>query len=744
MIKKKRIVALLLALIMALSTVVSAYALQVWVRYKQYVYSSQITFYKYDYSKSTSPSIQRLTILADSSLGSGSALYHVKEVDGEYGYCIQPGVRSDDSSNYQEGSSASWYNLPAAVQSGIAMALACGFPEANYGTASGDYNSSSIIIAEKWAATQCVIWELICDYIDPYDYTGGYSPFYYCVNTSNYPTFKLWYQNILSAMQDSLEIPSFAQKYSGKCTPIELAYNASSGNYSVTLTDTNGVLSYFPFNNCSGNGITFTQSKNTLTITATAAAAENLTSAQTFSTTGSAFEMDPNEAVLCYYDKTGTYQALANATGVGQDPVKAYIKLIVPAPTGSLTITKTDAENGAALSGITYRLYNSSGAIVSDAVTDSDGKAVFSNLALGSYSYQEIAAKDGYILDNTKYSISISSDALNVSQSRTNTPMKGSITISKVDADTKAALAGVTFRLCNSTGTQVGEAKTDASGKVAFTNLRVGNYTYQEITTLDGYVLDSTVYNAAVTSSVLNYTVTRENSPVKGSLVITKVDAESKTPLAGVTFRLFDSAGTTLKDSITDANGKVAFDDLRLGNYTYQEIATLDGYQLDNTKHDFSLTSTNVNVTATVENSKKPASITIHKVDAGGTPLQGVTLLLEKSEDNGTTWTAVESKTTGADGIAKWTDLAAKTTVQYRITETDTASGYSLLAEPLAVGALPHGDVYDVSITICNTQNLQLPFTGGNGFSIPILFAALALMAGVFYCKKSIYNKENN
>ena len=65
---------------------------------------------------------------------------------------------------------------------------------------------------------------------------------------------------------------------------------------------------------------------------------------------------------------------------------------------------------------------------------------------------------------------------------------------------------------------------------------------------MDGYVLDSTVYNAAVTSSVLNYTVTRENSPVKGSLVITKVDAESKTPLAGVTFRLFDSAGTTLKD----------------------------------------------------------------------------------------------------------------------------------------------------------------------------------------------------
>lgn len=157
MIKKKRIIALVLALVMTLSTVVSAYALQVWVRYKQYVYSSQVTFNQYDYSSSTTPRITQLTVLAESSLGSGSALYHVKEVDGEYGYCIQPGAHSDDSSNYRQGSSACWYNLPAAVQSSIALALACGFPEGNYGTASGDRNSSDIIIAEKWAATQCVM-----------------------------------------------------------------------------------------------------------------------------------------------------------------------------------------------------------------------------------------------------------------------------------------------------------------------------------------------------------------------------------------------------------------------------------------------------------------------------------------------------------------------------------------------------------------------------------------------------------
>ena len=157
----KRFTALVLALVMAAMLAVSAYAATVVVKYKVYVYTSQLTFKQYDYSSSTTPSTRNLTILADSSLGSGSALYHVKYVDGALAYCIQPGVRSDDSSNYVQGSSGCWYNLPASVQSGIALALACGYPSAEYGTAYGDSNSSDIIGAEKWAATQAVIWDLI-------------------------------------------------------------------------------------------------------------------------------------------------------------------------------------------------------------------------------------------------------------------------------------------------------------------------------------------------------------------------------------------------------------------------------------------------------------------------------------------------------------------------------------------------------------------------------------------------------
>ena len=78
----KRFTALVLALVMAAMLAVSAYAATVVVKYKVYVYTSQLTFKQYDYSSSTTPSTRNLTILADSSLGSGSALFHLKYVNG--------------------------------------------------------------------------------------------------------------------------------------------------------------------------------------------------------------------------------------------------------------------------------------------------------------------------------------------------------------------------------------------------------------------------------------------------------------------------------------------------------------------------------------------------------------------------------------------------------------------------------------------------------------------------------------
>ena len=491
----KRFTALVLALVMAAMLAVSAYAATVVVKYRVYVYTSQLTFKQYDYSSSTTPSTRNLTILADSSLGSGSALYHVKYVDGTVAYCIQPGVRSDDSRNYVQGSSGCWYNLPASVQSGIALALACGYPSAEYGTAYGDSNSSDIVNAEKWAATQAIIWDLICEYRSPYDYRSwDSSPFYNCVDTSRYPTFALWYEKITDAMQSAADIPSFAATSSRWCDAIELTKDAS-GNYSASVTDTNGVLSDFNFSSNSGNGITFTQRGNTLTITATAEAAKGLSTEKTYSATGSAYGIDPDEAVLCWYDSTGKYQSLASYTGAGLDPVRAYIKIkaTVTEDKGSLTINKTDADTGKALAGVTYRLFDSAGNKIADVTTGADGKAVFSDLALGSYTYQEVSAPEGYVVDDTKYQITITTGTLNITETRTNTMAKGCLTVRKVDV-TGSPLAGAELLLETSTDgknwTEVGKITTDKTGIAKWDDLKIGaQYRVTETKAPTGYTL---------------------------------------------------------------------------------------------------------------------------------------------------------------------------------------------------------------------------------------------------------------
>ena len=645
----KHMTAFVLALVMAAALAVTAYAASVTVKYRVYVYSDEITFRQYDYSQSTTPSITNLTISATSGLGSGSALYHMKYADGAVAYCIEPGVHSDDSGTYKEGSSASWYNLPASVQSGIALAMSLGYPSADYGAVSGDRNSSAIINAEKWAATQAIIWELICEYRNAYTYDDwGYSPFYGCVDTSRYPTFELWYDKIAAAMQNATMIPSFAEYAPHWCDTIELRRNAA-GSYTATVTDTNGVLSAYNFAANSGSGIAFSRKGNALTITATAAAAKNLDTEKTYSATGSAYEIDPDRAVICWYDRTGRYQAMAGYTGVGRDPVKAYIKIKAVEEKGSLTINKVDAETGKSLAGVTYRLFDANGKKVADMTTGADGKAVFKDLTQGKYSYQEIRTPSGYVVDKTKYQITISATALNITAKRTNARAKGSLTINKVDADTGKALAGVTYRLYNSAGKKVANAITGADGKAVFKDLPQGKYSYQEIRAPSGYVVDKTKYQITITAMALNITQKRTNALAKGI-------------------------------------------------------------------------------------------ITVRKVDATGAPLAGAELLLETSAD-GKTWTEVSRVTTDKTGIAKWNGL--KIGVQYRITEVKAPARYTLLTEPLFTGTLDSSN-RDITITACNNAGFVLPFTGGNGFIASIMFVALALMAGVYFCKKSNIKKETN
>lgn len=553
-------------------------------------------------------------------------------------YCMEPAVRSPQGD--AEYSSVSWSGLSWNQRYAVTLAMAYGYG-GNYGF---DMHPDCAQLA-----TQAIIWEFVCGYRGTtYPYTLYDTT---CKELFHYAgdDVAVAYDIIIDRIMQHGTIPSFAVRYRNQLSDanaIQLTWDGS--RYTGTATDTNGVLSQYLFR-ANISGVTISQRRNVLTVTATKEAGAQLNGCVS-SDYGYSLDVEGTESVLLEPSNGSNYQACAALTTL-PDPVWAYVhfKVNIVEEKGSLTINKVDADTGAALSGVTYRLFDASGNKVADMTTGADGRAVFSDLPLGSYSYQEISAPEGYVVDSTRYTVTISTSALHITEQRTN------------------ALA-------------------------------------------------------------------------KGSIEILKVDAETRQPLAGVVYRLFDANGSKIADGTTDGNGKVTFSGLKPGKYAYQEISTVSGYLLDNTRYEFSLTSENLHVKVTRENMPTKGSLTIRKIDATGGPLAGAELLLEMSTD-GQSWAEIGKSTTDSTGAAKWDNL--KLGVKYRVTEVKAPAGYTLLPEPVSVNALT-ADAPDITVTLCNNADFVLPFTGGRGFAAPILFAALMLGMGVYFCKKSEFKKENN
>ena len=154
---------------------------------------------------------------------------------------------------------------------------------------------------------------------------------------------------------------------------------------------------------------------------------------------------------------------------------------------------------------------------MADATTGADGKAVFADLPQGKYSYQEISAPSGYVVDNTEYQITITATALNITHKRTNALAKGSITVRKLDA-TGAPLAGAELLLETSadgeTWAEVGKITTDNTGIAKWSDLKVGaQYRVTETKAPAGYtLLTEPLFTGTLDSSNRDVTITACNN----------------------------------------------------------------------------------------------------------------------------------------------------------------------------------------------------------------------------------------
>lgn len=196
----------------------------------------------------------------------------------------------------------------------------------------------------------------------------------------------------------------------------------------------------------------------------------------------------------------------------------------------------------------------------------------------GWYVVTETRTLDGYKLDNAPRNVEVASDKLNLVEYR-NQPYPH-LQLVKIDAETKAPIEGVRFKVSDRLGRELGTFSTNKLGQIHLTGMEQGTYYVQEVEAKPGYVLDSTVQEV----SLLWGKTTKLEIPNRplGTLRIKKIDSETKQPLFGAVFNLYDLKGNLLGEYTTDNRGIIEFPkEVQAGKYKLKEVKAPAGYVLD-------------------------------------------------------------------------------------------------------------------------------------------------------------------
>ncbi|MDK4256178.1 SpaA isopeptide-forming pilin-related protein [Bacillus velezensis] len=376
---------------------------------------------------------------------------------------------------------------------------------------------------------------------------------------------------------------------------------------------------------------------------------------------------------------------------------------------GKAALTKKDADGGN-LEGAVFEIVDRDGKTVQkDLVSDKDGKIETSGLAPGHYAFIETKAPNGYVLNTEKVEFTISESAEGKPESTdagTAVNYKGSVRLTKEDAEGKK-LEGAVFKIVDSDGKTVKEdLVSDKDGKVETSGLAPGHYAFIETKAPNGYVLNTEKVEFTISESAEGKPESTDAGTVvnyKGSVRLTKEDAEGK-ELEGAVFKIVDSDGKTVKeDLVSDKDGKVETSGLAPGHYAFIETKAPDGYVLNTEKKEFTISET-------AEGKPKPS-------DAGtAVNYKGSVQLIKKDQDGNVLDGAV-FKIIDSDGKTVRDDLMTKeggkidagglAPGNYQFVETKAPDGYLLSTTPVpfTIKAENSGKPNQAALTAVNIKN---------------------------------------
>lgn len=501
--------------------------------------------------------------------------------------------------------------LGSAKQKAINLALLYGKP--------GSGKSLSGTEDQKWVATQLIVWEFVSG-------CRSTSEGYKCTNTKFIdgicagganPGVKSVYNAISKSLSNYSIVPSFASAIASKAETYEMKY--SDGKYTLTLTDSNNILSDFSFKTTGGVSASVSSNKLTLTSSNPVNDAVTFNSAKSMPSVG-------NTTLVPYGD--ASLQDVITGVENDADPIRAYFK--VKTSSGNLKLVKTSEDGNVANIEFTV---NGDG-YSKTAKTNSKGEFELTDLVPGKYTVTEHTTTE-YAEQKSK--------AVNVESGKTatvsfsNVLKKWNLTVTKTDAETKSAqgdatLAGAVYGIYNN-GKLVDKYTTDKNGSFTTSYYVCGdNWTLKEIEPSEGYLLDETEYHIGVEAK--KYTI--ENNSIsmsvtedilKGKISIIKHtdDGSTKieTPEVGAEFQVYlKSSGsyTKAKESerdtlICDEYGFAETKELPYGTYTVHQTKGWNGTEFIS-DFDVFVSENNKTYKYLINNASLESYVKILKVDS--------------------------------------------------------------------------------------------------------------------------------
>lgn len=636
--------------------------------------------------------------------------------DGKEAYCIEPGHTLYSGNTLTEDGSTVWKNLGSAKQKAINLALLYGKP--------GSGKCLSGTEDQKWVATQLIVWEFVSG-------CRSTSEGYKCTNTKFIdgicagganPGVKSVYNAISKSLANYSTVPSFASAIASKAETYEMKY--SDGKYTLTLTDSNSILSDFSFKTTSG--ISVSKSGNKLTLTSTSPVNDVVTF-------NSAKSMpDVGKTVLVPYGDI-TLQDVITGVENDADPIRAYFK--VKTSSGNLKLVKTSEDGNVANIEFTVKGDDYSKTVK----TNSKGEFELTDLVPGKYTVTEHTPTE-YAEQKSKTVNVESGKTATVSFS--NVLKKWNLTVTKTDAETKSAqgdatLAGAVYGIYNN-GKLVDKYTTDKNGSFTTSYYVCGDkWTLKEIEPSEGYLLDETEYHIGVEAK--KYTL--ENNSVsigvtedilKGKIAIIKHtdDGSTKieTPEKCAEFQVYlKSSGSYAKATeserdtlVCDEYGFAETKELPYGTYTVHQTKGWNGTEFI-ADFDVFVNENGKTYKYLINNSSLESYVKIVKVDSETgkqIPYAGAGFQIYDPNDKLVTMTYTYPEVTTIDTFYTNSDgyLITPETLPYgkgySVVEVQAPYGYILDSTPVYFDITAENTSEENGVTIVKVEKKNTPQKG--------------------------------